>query len=181
MSDPSAAFAAVESRPSRWPLWLGLVCLAVAAAPQILEGLSAWRTDDVLRKTVGDFFEEVALGRKDAALAYLSDEYRSAIQPGGFPADDQPWQPSDEFSSRILSVRQSSTTAEVQIALAKSGFSLKPTVHLRRLPDHSWRITRIEGVDVDPHWTRWKARELQEAEESLAEELAEKLIGSPPE
>ncbi len=178
MSDLSPAIAAGEPRPGRWPMWLGFACLALAVAPYLSRSLSAWRAESVLRKTVADFFEAISLGRKDAALALLSDEYRNAILIGGGSSWNQPWEPTGETSSRVLSVRQSSSAAEVCLAITRQGFSLKPTVHLSRLTDASWRITRIEGIDVDPRWTRWKAREAQEAEEALADEITERLTGA---
>lgn len=181
MTDPFPVNAAGEARPGRWPMWLGFACLALAVAPYLSRSLSTWRVESVQRKTVADFFEAISLGRKDAALAFLSDEYRNAILISGNSSWNQPWEPTGETTSRILSVRQSSSAAEVCLAITKQGFSLKPTVHLSRQPDSSWRITRIEGIDVDPRWTRWKAREAQDAEEALAEEITERLTGAHPE
>lgn len=178
MPDSAAVVIGAESRPSRWPFRLGLACLVLAALPWLVRGWNARQADDEVRALVSRFIEDVAQGRRDSALASLSDDYRATLPAGeSFPAEST-WLPSDPFSFQILTLRRSSAAAEVQVVLASSGFTVKPIIGLRRQPDHTWRIARIDGVAVDPHWTRFLERERRLADEGLAEELAEKLSGT---
>lgn len=175
MSDRDRDPLDAEARPSSWPLWFAIVCLAIVAIPYLDQALTAWNEDQRVRGTVVGFFDEVARGRRDAALDYLSDQYRSEIRAGWSPTFDQHWRPTEGTTFQILSLKRDATTAEVKVAIIKSTFSLKPTVHLRRLPQNAWRITRIDGVDVDPRWVRSKERESLESEKALADELAKSL------
>jgi hypothetical protein len=175
MSVSTSSHTDASRPPASWPVWLGLFCLAAIALPSVIRGISAWRDDDSQREVAVRFFRELADGHREAALSCLSKEYRSALSAQPHSTLSQPWAPTEDVTVQVMSVKAQTDGADVQVSLAKSGFTLKPTVHLQRMKDQSWRITRIDGVDVDPRWHRRQEREAQEAEEQLADELAEKL------
>jgi hypothetical protein len=169
-----------DRRRSPWLFWLGVACLVAVAIPYIDRALSEWREDHRLRTTVLHFFNAVAQGRKDAALNCLAPEYRTAVEAGWDPAFNQHWQPTEDVAFQVLAVEREAATAQVRMAIVKSTFSLKPIVHLRRVREDAWQITRIEGVTVDPRWIRWSEREARETQQRLADELAEKLQAPAP-
>lgn len=175
MSVTNASGAEASRPPASWPVWLGIFCLVAIAVPSIVRGISAWQDDDQQRDVAVRFFREMAAGHRETALSCLSKEYRSSLTAQPHSSLSKPWAPTEDVTVQVMSVKAQTDGADVQVSLAKSGFTLKPIVHLQRMKDQSWCITRIDGVDVDPRWLRWQEREAQEAEEHLADELAEKL------
>ena len=171
----------VPRPPASWPVWLAAVCLSLVALPFAVRGISAWRDDDLVRQAAIRFFREVAAGRKEAALSCLSEDYRSALTREEKTRLATPWHLTEGVDIRVLSVERQADSVAVRLSIAKSGFSLRPTVRLQRSHDGAWRIVEIEGNDVDPRWLRRQEREAREAEESLADELAKKLDLPPPE
>jgi hypothetical protein len=157
-----------------WMFCLGVSCLALLSMPYILRGTAAWRQDDLVRDFVVRFFQDVAAGRRDAALASLSDEYRSTLKTEN-QFSTAAWKATEGVSVQVLAVQRQADRAIVQVSVTRNGYSVKPTVQLQRSHDGRWEIAGIEGVDVDPRWTRRQEREAAEAGEQLADELAEKL------
>jgi hypothetical protein len=159
-----------------WPFWLGLAGIVFSLLPYLDQALAHWREDEAVKKSVLAFFRAVAEGRKEAALRFLSDEYRSAVESRRDTTFDAQWQPTgDDVIYQVLSIRRDAAEADVRIAIVKSTFSLKPTVHLRRRHDASWAITGIDGVAVDPRWIRYQAHERTDAGVELSEELSSAL------
>ncbi len=164
----------------RWPsvrlgvAAFGVICLVAVSIPYVMLGTAAWREDDVLRKLVVRFFQDVAAGRRDAALNALSDDYRASLS-GGALADA--WSTDESMDIRVLSVAQQTDRAELQVSVGKSGFSIKPRVTLRRSRRGEWKITAIDDIAVDPRWVRQQERD---SGEHLADEFAEKLHIAAP-
>ena len=177
MSAPSADLADAPRPPVAWPIWLGIACLVAVASPYLIRGWFAWQTQDRVRGVALRFFEDLAAGRKDAALSCLTDEYRSALKAGWKPSFDSSWQPTADVAVQVLSVEQQTNSAAVHVSLTKNGYALKPTLQLRRTNGSDWRIVQIDGIDHDPRWTR---RQEREAGEALADELAETLHLAAP-
>ena len=174
-ASPSVHHDAADRPAATWPFWVGIAGIAIVLIPYLDQAIADWREDQRLRKTVLDFFQAVAEGRKDTTLGLLSEEYRSAVESGWHRTFDEHWRPTDGVVYQILSVRRNDAEADVRIAVVRSTFSLKPTVHLRRLPEDVWRITRIDGLVIDPRWVRWKESEEEDDQSNLTDELAEKL------
>lgn len=176
MSDPSLS-SYVLRRPGQWPKWLGFICLSLAVSPFLYRSIKNWQTESAIRDTVTGFFAEVARGDKESALTYLSDEYRSAVLSASAVDQDKPWEKSEQLPLSIRKIEVRSDMAEVDLVLSKSGFVLKPKVHLCCLPDHSWRIAKIDGIETDPHWTKFQEQQEQEKNEDLYQDLADQLTG----
>lgn len=173
MSDSPMTKSNAGATPGRWALRLGLGCLALALVPFVLKAFAAWRNDGEIRVVVLSFFQAVADGRPAEALTHFSDRFRSALRDHVRASAGLSGVVTDEVQIHVLSVdQQTDRAASAQVSISKQGFSLKPTVRLQRTKDSTWKIVRIDDVDVDPHWIRIQAHE---AGEQLAEEFSEKL------
>lgn len=161
----------IATRSGTWALRFGLLCIVVATLPFVWQGIAGWRDDDRLRSVVVDFFQSLSEGRRDAAARHLSPELQQRLLHSEHVAGLV----TQDVRIQIISVKQDLNQAQVQATIGKQGFSLKPTVHLRRDAASTWMITEIDSVEVDPRWTKMREREHQAADEELAGELAKKL------
>jgi|GEM_PF-6115043 len=160
---------ATEDRPAGLMLFrCGLILFAVACTPIVFRGVAALWDDDSVRSVAVGFLRAVSAGRKADALGYLSDEYRDQVAADWQPGFDQVWQPTENVSVQILSVVMQDDTAAVRVSVSKDGYAIRPVIHCQRNASDEWRITRLEGVAIDPRWQRFQA---QAADESLADEL----------
>ena len=170
-----AQTGAEESPVGGWLFRIGLVLLAIVAAPFLYRGLLAWRADGAARATAESFFQALADNRKNAAFELLAADYRRQVEQDWQPGFDDSWQKSDGLTIRTLKSAVTNDRAEVQVSISKGGFSIKPRLKLQRLAAGGWRITEITQADVDPRWKRYQDQEAQQADESAAQELQQQL------
>lgn len=154
---------------------IGLALLAIALSPFAYRGWNDWREDVRLRDTSLAFMRDVAAGRKDLALRYLANDYRRQVEQDWKAEFDRVWEATGDLSLRVMSVARRDNTAEVRVSVAKSGFAIHPLLHLQRIGRNDWKITRIDDVDVDPRWKRYREQEAEEAATAIADDLAQKL------
>lgn len=159
----------VPSRSGTWALRFGVLCFALATLPFVWQGVVSWRQNDELRNVATEFFQAVADGRQQAALRQLSPELQVSFQntkPAATPGT----------RIQILAIHHDASTATVKLSIGKQGFVLRPTLHLARGADARWKIVGIDGLEVDPQWTKMQDRA---DDEKLAEQLADGLRAVP--
>lgn len=149
-------------------LRFGAACFFIATLPFVWQGVVAWRDDDRLRDVVIDFFQALADGRRDAARTHLSPDLQQQFSQSSPSAD----QITRDVHIQIVTVDQNDDRATVKVSIGKQGFSLKPTVRLKRVADAAWKIIAIDGGDTDPRWQKMQGGA---PDEGLADQLAEKL------
>lgn len=167
-------------RTTEWSLWLGIACLLALGLPFALQVWNAWQEQTVVRGTVTEFFQAVADGRRDDALSRLADVDHFSGEKGVLSPFIDEGKSMGDVAIQVSEVNVDAKHASARVVISKDGFSLKPTVSLIRETLGPWRITRIDGVAVDPRWTRLQDGKLREADEALADELGVQLGVSKP-
>ena len=85
------------------------------------------------------------------------------------------WAPVPGVQYRVYDVQMDVYRSLVTILVQKNGFVVKPEFTLHRSSGTRWKITQIDGLEVDPRW-----HDLQQVRaRSQGQRLAEALKGRP--
>lgn len=85
------------------------------------------------------------------------------------------WAPVPGVQYRVYDVQMDGYRSLVTILVQKNGFVVKPEFTLHRSSGTRWKITQIDGLEVDPRW-----HDLQQVRaRSQGQRLAEALKGRP--
>lgn len=155
---------------------IGLIGLGLSL---IVYGVQSWLDHRAAARVAKTFLQALRDGDRELALSQLSTAQRQAVEDRTDHANSSFWSPEPEMNFRLMQTQIDGDTAFVQYWINKNGFVLKPIFHLRRNETRSWKIVRIENLQIDPRWLDLENERARQAGENLANELAKALKERP--
>ena len=148
-------------------------------------GVQGWFDRNAARDVVFDFMEALKQGNRKSAMAHLGPKLRAESEQRAKKAKAGPankaiahaeiWAPVPGVQYRVYDVQMDVYRSLVTILVQKNGFVVKPEFTLHRSSGTRWKITQIDGLEVDPRW-----HDLQQVRaRSQGQRLAEALKGRP--
>lgn len=158
----------------RW--WIPL--LFAVGGIMMISGVRRWLLERGPRTTIDAFV--TALQSSDRAAADRLIVPEPGTETGLLQTtSDSTWRSAPDLKHRIHKLHVTGDFAIAEVWLAEYGYIVKPELTLERQPDATWRITRIDHVEIDPRWLADERRRRAESNEMLAKELDKALNGRP--
>lgn len=148
--------------------------LVLAGSAMVVLGGQRWLDNRAATKVVKSFIAALIEGDRDTALSHLTAEQRSLFERKADAAPEL-WTPAPAMKYRVHHVEMNGETARVQIWMDKDGFVIEPVFHLRRTESSSWKIERIEKLEVDPRWHDVLKERARLRDAAAMQELSEAL------
>ena len=154
-----------------------IAILFAAGAGLVVLGIQHWLERRKATAVVIGFLEAVASGDRQRAFSFLEATRRDEAEFGFGRKDAAFWKSTERAKFRINELEITGDTARVKVWIEKDGFVLEPVVYLVRTETLSWKITRIESLNVDPQWDDIQREISRQKGKQDAQELREALQG----
>ena len=158
-----------------------LAGIAVAAGLfSIAIGVQRWIDAHAAENVVRSLMNAVVDGDRATALSLLSADRRDLLDSrlaSQSPASD--WSRQTGVSYEILAVQVQGDAAQASVRMEKDGFTLEPTIYLRRNATSRWKVDLVEGMQVDPRYLQRRRAHEREQGKQLANRLQKALEGRP--
>jgi hypothetical protein len=158
---------------------LTITLLIVSGIALIISGTQRWLEKREVTAVVHSLMTSLKKGDRQAVHSLLPPDHPElSHHPQGNQNPDV-WLPDPDMRYKIHDSWINGDQATVIVRIQKSGFQLRPTIHLKRSETARWKINDIENLQVDPRWYDLLEAQSRIEGEETAREIEELLKGKP--